>query len=236
MSARPLRAPRLLSVRGARAEPGDGCCSACTIVCSSHDELSGGGDGHLDMLGEPAGYGVGRAFAFRVIQKRCRTSLARVWPEERRVWTEERLLKPQRRLDESGELRRLVLVVRFIVGSSSVVVFVVGRKDSTQTVPPRRSPFLVGGFFARLAGCLVENHPPSTRLQGLLIVRPCRVVEAVVDVAAVLQSVQGGATNTTAQAGGDGKQRPQDNNLATRGGSNGVMKCSVVIVDIGRFR
>jgi hypothetical protein len=83
------------------------------------------------------------------------------------------------------------------------------------------------------------------RLQGLLIVWPCRIVEAVVDVAAVLQSVQGrrekataltrGATNTTAQAGGDGKQRPQDIILAIRGGSNGVMKRSVVIVDIGRF-
>jgi hypothetical protein len=36
---------------------------------------------------------------------------------------------------------------------------------------------------------------------------------------------------------GDGKQRPQDKNiLATRGVSNGVMKRSVVIADIGRFR
>jgi hypothetical protein len=86
----------------------------------------------------------------------------------------------------------------------------------------------------------------ATRLQGLLIVRPSRVVKAVVDVAAVLQSVQGrcekataltrGATNATAQAGGDGKQRPQNNVLATRGGSNGVsMKRLVVIVGIGRF-
>jgi hypothetical protein len=107
-----------------------------------------------------------------------------------RVRTEERLLKPQRRLDESGDRRRLVLVVRFIVGSS-VVVFVVGRKDSAQTIPPRRLPFLDGGFFARLAGCFVENRQPSTcrystRLQGPLIIWPCHVVEAVVDVAAVL--------------------------------------------------
>jgi hypothetical protein len=52
MSARPVTAPRLLSVRRARAEPGGGSCSACTMSpLSSHDELSGGGDGHLDVLG-----------------------------------------------------------------------------------------------------------------------------------------------------------------------------------------
>jgi hypothetical protein len=48
----------------------------------------GGGDGHLDVLGEPAGDGVGRELAIRVIQKRCRTSLARVRTEERLVRTE----------------------------------------------------------------------------------------------------------------------------------------------------
>jgi hypothetical protein len=43
---------------------------------------------------------------------------ARVAPQVRK---EERLLKPQRRLDESGDRRRLVLVIRFVVGSSVVV-------------------------------------------------------------------------------------------------------------------
>jgi hypothetical protein len=30
-----VRAPRSLSVRGARADPGDGCCSACKMPCAA---------------------------------------------------------------------------------------------------------------------------------------------------------------------------------------------------------
>jgi hypothetical protein len=41
-----VRAPRSLSVRGARADPGDRCCSACKMSCtvatmSSAEEATG---------------------------------------------------------------------------------------------------------------------------------------------------------------------------------------------------
>jgi hypothetical protein len=116
MSARPVRAPRLLSVRGARAEAGDGCCSACTMLvraprlaradpgdgCCSPCRMSctaatmrsaEEATGILTCCGNQVT--VSGVCSRSVSSRNGAASLAR-------ARTEERLLKPQQRLDDSG--------------------------------------------------------------------------------------------------------------------------------------